>query len=134
MSALYPDRVLRCMSPVDRAKLGKGGLLAAEFQKIAEAKSEKQLQQQLEALLRRNDVVCIRQRMDRKSNTAEGLPDILFAVGGKAIAWEVKMPGKNPTAEQLKQHAAMTRNGWEVRIIPSYDEGLHHLQELLHHV
>jgi hypothetical protein len=117
------------MDPRDRAAMGKSGKTAAECREIAEAKTEKHLQQQLEAMLRRNDIVVIRQRMDRKSNTTIGLPDILFALNSIPVAWEVKLPGKNPTDEQKKMHTAMSLNGWQVRVIRSYDEGLNHLKQ-----
>lgn len=132
---VLPEHVLRLMSPADRQKYGMGCMTAAEAASVAIARSEKQLQNQLEALLRRNDIVVIRQRMDRKSNIAEGLPDIMFAVGeegeGTPVAWECKMPRENPTPKQLQKHEEMRRNGWTVRVIRSYHDGLTHLIELL---
>jgi hypothetical protein len=89
------------------------------------AQSEKHLQEQIEGLLRRSGYFPIRQRMDRKSNIVIGCPDILFASrAGRAMAWEVKMPGQKPRPEQEQAMAAMAHAGWSVAVITSYDEVL----------
>jgi hypothetical protein len=102
------------------------GILDSAAEKVAEAKSEKQLQGQLEGLLRRRGVQCpIRPRTDRKSTINEGAPDIMFSLPGVgAIAWEVKMPGQHPRPEQLKCHEQMRADGWRVFVVRSYAEGL----------
>lgn len=101
------------------------GRFDAAMGQIAQAKTEKQLQGQLEGLLRRRGVLMpIRQRMDRKSNVAIGVPDILFSIDGRAVAWEVKLPGQNPRPEQEKAHAEMRADGWRVDVVRSYDEGI----------
>lgn len=102
------------------------GRFDAALEQVALAKTEKQLQGQLEGLLRRNGVqMPIRQRMDRKSNVAVGVPDILFSIPGTgAIAWEVKLPGQTPRPEQERAHAAMRADGWRVDVVRSHDQGL----------
>lgn len=102
------------------------GRFDVAMEQVAMAKTEKQLQGQLEGLLRRNGVqMPIRQRMDRKSNVAVGIPDILFSIPGVgAIAWEVKLPGQHPRPEQELAHAAMRADGWRVDVVRTYAEGL----------
>jgi len=109
------------------------GRFDAALEKVAEARSEKQLQCQLEGLLRRHGVrFPIRPRTDRKSTINEGAPDLMFSlpcVG--AVAWEVKMPGQNPRPEQLAAHEAMRADGWRVFVVRSYAEGLEILKGLV---
>ena len=126
MSAVLPDHILTLMRPEDRATLGKAGLTASECSKMAEAKSEKHLQQQIEAMLRRNGIYVVRQRMDRKSNVQIGTPDFLFAVNGTPAAWEVKMPKAPLREEQREALAEMSNeaNGWRTSVVRSYDEAL----------
>jgi hypothetical protein len=67
------------MSEADRRKFfpGAAGLTPMECHNVAVAKNEKELQGQLEGLLRRNFIIPVRQRMDRHSNISIGLPDIM---------------------------------------------------------
>jgi len=119
---VLPEHILKRMPASERARLGKAGLLAGECREIAIAKNEKQLQEQIEGMLRREGIWPIRQRMDRKSNVAVGTPDILFVVENVPMAWEVKMLGRNPTAEQVEAMRQMTSNGWRCSVVRSYDE------------
>lgn len=124
MSTVLPNRILERMRPEDRKKLGRAGQTAAEGEAAFVAKTEAQLQAQIQAMLQRNGVFVIRQRTDRRSNVAIGCPDMLFSIGGRAIAWEVKMPGKNPRPEQIEAMTAMRTNGWSVAVVRSYAEAL----------
>jgi hypothetical protein len=90
----------------------------------AEIKSEKQLQEQIVGFLERNNTVVIRSRMDRKTSTNVGTPDLLFAVKLRPVAFEVKLPGKKPTEEQHRMMLRMTGNGWACFIIHSYDQAV----------
>lgn len=92
-SSSLPENILKRISAKDRAPLGKAGRTAAECQEVQVAKSEKELQGQLEALLRRRGYIPARQRMDKRSNLQEGMPDFFFAVNGVAVYWEVKLHG-----------------------------------------
>jgi len=87
-------------------------------------KREKDLQNQIEALLRRENIVPIRQRMDRRSNLEVGVPDILFSHRGRSIAWEVKLPGQKPQPEQVAMHERMRANGWRIAVVRSYAEAV----------
>lgn len=123
------------MSEADRRKHfpGAAGLTPAECARVAIAKCEKELQGQLEGLLRRNHIIPVRQRMDRHSNIAIGMPDISFSCHGRAVFWEVKMPGKNPDDAQVAMILALTRPPMSahVRVIRSYREAFEDLAALL---
>lgn len=115
-------------------------ILAQQFDdaadRVGEAKTEKQLQNQLYSLLYRRGHRPRMQRMDRKSNIAIGMPDISFEIGGKSCHWEVKMPGKNPEPEQVKMMAELEAvpNCAHVRVIRTYREGLDDLNALQKHL
>lgn len=97
----------------------------------AEIRSEKQLQEQITGFLTRNNTIVIRSRTDTKTSNNVGTPDLIFAVQGRAVAFEVKMPGKKPAKEQREMMLQMTGNGWACFIIHSYDEAVEIFQKLL---
>jgi hypothetical protein len=96
----------------------------------AELKLEKELQEQIVGFLERNNTVVIRSRMDRKTSTNVGTPDLLFALKGRAVAFEVKRPGEKPTHTQWKMMDQMTANGWLCYVIDSYDQAVEAYQKL----
>ena len=96
----------------------------------AEMKSEKELQEQIVGFLERNNTVVIRSRMDRKTSTNVGTPDLLFAINGRAIAYEVKLRGKKPTREQVDMMQRMGRNGWACYVVETYDNAVEIFREL----
>lgn len=131
MSSVLPEHILSKMAPADRAKLGKAGLLAYECHQIALAKSEKELQGQIENMLRLADVHWpMRQRTDKRSNLPLGTPDILFVFRGVPVAWEIKMPGQKPREDQERAMRDMTADGWKCAVVKSYDEALALLAEI----
>ena len=95
-----------------------------------EIKEKKTLQQQIVDHLERNGIIVIKSRTDKKTTTAVGIPDLLFAVKGRAIAFEVKLPGKNPTEEQADMMRLMSRNGWLCLVIHSYDEAVENFRKI----
>ena len=131
MSTVLPENILRLMKAKDRAQLGKAGLLASECHQIALAKSEKELQGQIENMLRLANVQWpMRQRTDKRSNLPIGTPDILFVFQGVPVAWEIKMPGQKPREDQERAMRDMTADGWKCSVVKSYDEALALLAEL----
>lgn len=130
MNPVLPNSFLKRMAPADRAKLGKAGQTAEEAEAAFVARTESELQLQIKAMLNRNGIHVIRSRMDKRTTTANGTPDLLFAFplpgSGHAIpvAWEVKMPGKKPTDDQIETLLAMSKNGWQTAVVKSYDEAL----------
>jgi len=129
-SILHMQNVAKCLSDKDRKALSVK--TREEAGQIETARSEKVLQQQIESLLHRRGYRPIRQRMDRKSNVAVGMPDIQFSCFGRAVYWEIKLPGRNPDPAQKEQIAALLTapNSAEVRVICSYQEAFNHMQEL----
>ncbi len=119
--SIIPDNILKRMSTADRASYPKQ-MTAEEALLRFEAKSEKELQQQIEAFLTLREVLVVRQRMDKKSNVKVGCPDILFVEGGIAYAFEVKLPGKLPTDEQARAMKQMTENGWRCWVVNSLQQ------------
>lgn len=89
-----------------------------------EVKNEKELQEQIRGYLEQNNTVVIRSRMDKKTGTPVGTPDLLFAVRGMAVAFEVKLPGRRTTPEQDKMMKRMSANGWSCFVVYSFDEAI----------
>jgi hypothetical protein len=87
-------------------------------------KLEKELQNQITGFLERNGTVVIRSRTDRKTSTNVGTPDLLFALQGRPVAYEVKLPGKKPTKDQREMMDRMTGNGWLCFVIETYDQAV----------
>ena len=52
----------------------------------------------------------------------KGWPDSTFAIRGRACAVEYKVGKRKPTEEQLKCHARLRRDGWQVAVCRSVDE------------
>lgn len=130
-----PSWFLEKMSPEDRRRMfpGTAGMTAAEARGVAVAKSEKELQRQIEQMLRRHGIEPTRQRMDKASNIAIGLPDFSFSVHGRAVYWEVKMPGEKPRPEQaamLEKLAAPPMSA-TVAVITSYVQAFEALTAML---
>jgi hypothetical protein len=121
------------MSPEDRQRFFPEAGFKPALPLVPPAKDEKQLQGQLESLLKRNGIIPVRQRMDRHSNIAVGLPDIMFSCLGRACFWEVKMPGKSPTADQQKMLDDLARHPMcaHVRVIRTYSEAVIELHALM---
>lgn len=131
MSTVLPSRVLKLMRPADRAKLGKAGQTAEEAEAAFVTRTEAQLQSLIQTMLQRNGIYVVHNRMDKRPTVAVGCPDLLFAVNGRPVAWEVKLPGKKPTKEQVEAMLEMDRNGWQTAIVQSYAEALGLFNRLL---
>lgn len=120
-----PDSLLRRVTPADRRVAGLPCPLS-ELTVLAtvklDRKLEKELQVQIENWLRLRGVTVIRSRTDRKTSNNVGTPDLIFAVHGRAVALEVKLPGRKPTAEQEKFLCALIGDGWKVAVVHSLDE------------
>ncbi len=127
-----PQAILSKMSKEARKPLGKAGMTASECQAVQVAKSEAELQKQIQSLLRRRGYIVARQRMDKKSNSQEGLPDIFFACGSKAIFMECKF-GKGVLSdeqEKVLKALAYPPNSAQVFVVRSYAQGVQILDEL----
>ncbi len=60
--------------------------------------------------------------MDRATSNNKGCPDFLFAINGRAVALEAKLPGKQPTEDQRRVMAGLAADGWRVAVVRSLDE------------
>jgi hypothetical protein len=87
-------------------------------------KLERDLQNQIASSIGRDDVVVIHARTDKKSTIAKDLPDLMFVVKGKPVAFECKRPGEKATAAQLRMHERMRKNGWTVHVVDDYDRAM----------
>lgn len=105
------------MGAADRKNIAPGQSTLPEAVSRSAVKEEKKLQGLIVSFLRINDVEVLWHRTDKRSHATVGWPDITFAINGKAIAWEVKLPGRKAEEHQTLLHEAMRRNGWDVEII-----------------
>lgn len=122
ISGPIPEHIRQKMNPEDRQIVGKAARTNEEAAALQEAKSEKELQNLIVNYLRLRNIVVGRQRMDRKSNLIIGYPDIWFAFNSVPIAFEVKLPGKSLTSEQLMMLENMLQNGWKTFVVHSVDD------------
>lgn len=127
-SRTLPNHVLQKIDKGQRdAVLGKAGRTAAEATAANTRAREKELQQQLLALLTEHrGIVVIYSRMDRKPTTPVGTPDFLFAVNGIPYAWEIKVPGpgERRTPEQIEMARRMQANGWRYSVVESVAQAM----------
>jgi hypothetical protein len=122
---LLPDNLLRKMSPVDRQQFGKHCKTAEERHTSNVCKSEREMQKNIDGLLRQRGIVFYRARMDKATTGTLGWPDFtLCAKGGRMICLECKMPGEQPTPEQIACMAGLMRAGAFVRVVHSESEAL----------
>ena len=96
---------------------------------------EKELQQNIESMLNLRGIEANRSRMDRRKTDRVGWPDFTFALPcpgryGVPCAVEVKVPGKNPTAEQERMLGLLAGNGWATAVIRSEREFLDWLEKI----
>jgi hypothetical protein len=120
MKTVLPQNVVNKMDPADRKRLGvrtrhEDNLRWSE-------RAEKQLQEQVAALLDRNDIVFIRPPMNRRSTLPSGWPDFTGAYNGIPFAWECKTGDAVCSDDQVHMQAKLLANGWRVRVIRTLGE------------
>jgi hypothetical protein len=131
-SSEIPDHIKRLMPVSERkAVLGEHALTTEEAVNIADAKSEKELQEQLLAYLEEHrGIVVFYSRMDRKTSNRKGQPDFLFAFKGIPVAWEVKTPIGKLRPEQEAIAPKLLANGWRYSVVRSVQQAKTILDEL----
>lgn len=93
------------MSKESRESIGKSGQLPEEIAAKQEARSEKDLQRSMAALLTIKGVFFITNRMDKRPTVARGLPDFTIILPNqKAWLVEAKIKGGKLSPEQIKMH------------------------------
>ena len=127
---IIPENIRRRMRPEDRQAIGKPAMTNEDAQAKINGKREKELQENIANLLRQRNIWFMRQRMDRKTTGTLGAPDFLFAINGRACAFEVKLPGGKLTDDQMRAIVAMTNNGWFFRVVHSEAEALKELDSI----
>ena len=129
-SATLPPNIARLIDAKTRKELS----ISTEEERLARlaAREEKELQRQIAALLTRHGIVFNRSRMDRRKTDKTGWPDFTFAIKGKAIAMECKLPGKDLDLEQMKVREQMLEhpNHWSYFVVRTYAEAIGLLRNL----
>lgn len=123
-----PEHIRRLMPQEERADMGKVVMTTGDAQEKIDGRREKELQENIAALLRQRDIWFDWKRMDKRSTATLGCPDFLFCVDGKACAFEVKLPAGVISGDQMRCHIAMLKNGWFVRVVRSETEALEQLE------
>ncbi len=129
-----PDALLKRIAPAERKAAGLPPPLSELVSRAAaksDVKREKELQNQIENFLRLRGITAIRSGMHRKTSNNLGTPDFLFAIWGRAVALECKLPGRHPTEDQKRVMAGLVKDGWYVKIVHTLDEALAVLAALL---
>ncbi len=116
------DNMRRLMGPGDRKALGKDGMTIDELATVAQAKSEKELHQQIKDMLNRLGVRFYGySRMDKATGCTVGWPDFVIPLpGGKVLFWEVKNGHKVPRPEQVECLKFLNEMGQRWALIQSY--------------
>ena len=95
-----------------------------------EAKSERELQEQICSLLRRRDIPYVRAPMFKKSELPPGWPDFSFTFQGQPLGWECKSTIGKLSEEQASMHAKMEGCGWKISIIRTLEEAVEILRKM----
>jgi hypothetical protein len=126
---ILPNHFLeKIADPKDRKALGLK--TTEETRKELIEQTEKELHEQIFALLWRNEVVYIHAPMFRRSQLLPGWPDFTFCYRGVALVWECKVGGEEPTEEQRKMLVRLRANGWRIEIIESLEQAQNVLKEI----
>lgn len=126
-STIIPERMRRLMAPETRKEMKLP--TSVEAQTKLDHKREKELQENIAALLRQRNIWFRRNRMDKRTTGPVGEPDFIFAISGKAFAFECKLPGREMTAEQRACRSAMMESGWSFHIVHTEAEAVYILNQ-----
>lgn len=98
---LLPDDFLRKLPLAERKRLGKAGLTQEEIKVKADTRAERDLQNDMDGILRQRNLFFVRSRMDRKTTTRKGVPDYMIVLpGGRALLVEAKVEGGELSEDQ----------------------------------
>ena len=141
MPTVLPENILKCLSPLERKRLGKAGMTKAEAADRAEAKNERELQRQIVSYLQLKGIEVLWHRTDKRSTATIGWPDVTFTIGQYvslvgifpvACAWEIKFSNGKLSKEQsdLATRLQSPPNFWRFRVITSFEQARRELREL----
>lgn len=119
---VLPENILKRMRPEDRKPLGKAGRTYEECTAQASIKLERELHKLISNELLRRGIFAVHSRTDKRTTNAVGVPDFIFAIGGRPIAVEVKMPKGVLSGEQLAVMNQMKATGWNYFVVRSFDD------------
>lgn len=103
MTRALPEHILRCMNPIDRKSLGRGGMTRAECQALADRRAETELQKDMRNELNLRNLFFVSSRMDKKTSLPKGMPDFFITLpGGRGLAVEAKVAGGELSEDQRK--------------------------------
>lgn len=130
-STTLPDKAKMQMLASDRSKLGKAGRTMIEIDAKNEAKSERELQEQIAGLLRIKCIYFVRSRMDRKTTTKVGTPDFLVCLNGRFEGWEIKVGNNGLSDEQRAACLQIIQSGGMARLITTLDRAKQIIDDVL---
>jgi hypothetical protein len=117
-SKLLPENIRRCMPKEERKELKI--LTDDEAQARVNRGEELKLHAQFESWCRRNGVVYVHSRTDRKSTIAKGHPDFTLLWGGKGCLVEFKAENGSLSPEQIEKLPEIGRANVPVLVTSSY--------------
>lgn len=129
-SKSLPENIRRRMEVTDRKPLGKLAETMPEVIERVTAKKEKELQEQMAAILHHRGIEFLCPQFGKKTTIKRGWPDFTFAFNGRACAVEAKAGTNEPTREQNDVMAKLLANGWNVKVIRSLMEFRDFLNQL----
>ena len=128
---ILPPNILNCMSPEDRATLGKAGRIQPEIEEKILAGREKELQKQIASFLNLLEIVPGYSNPTKKTTYTLGWPDFSFPYRDKFVCWECKTIVGRLDQDQVKIKASLEAHPvTQYRIIRSLAEAQNHLREI----
>ena len=124
IEGIVPEHILKRLPADVRAKMGKAGRTMKECLEVAEARSEKELQEQIKSYLDRKSIYYVWSRMDRKTTTRTGTPDFLICKEGRFIGIECKTATGKQSDDQIKAQFQIEMSGGAYHLVRSYREFL----------
>jgi hypothetical protein len=96
-----------------------------------EHNTEKDLHVAIRSLLSLKGIEYFESRMDKRTTQRKGTPDFIFAVEGRAVAWECKSPVGKLSKAQEEMHIRLAQwpNYWKIKVIRSLQEAIKELNK-----
>ena len=131
ISGPLPEHILKRMDKEARKPMGKAGFTRSEITLIQARRLEKELHKDFEGFLRRNRMVYIHSRMDKRATIAKGIPDFIILHRRATIAIEFKIRGNKTSTEQEQFIDSLRKEMIPVFVCYSYEEARDHVIETL---
>jgi hypothetical protein len=128
---IIPNNILSKMDKRDRPR-GKAGMTLAELTARQEARTERELHDQVVAWLDRKNIPYVHSRMDRKSTIREGWPDFTVMYWRHVACVELKTEQGVVSIEQKKVIEELRAANIPVRVCRTFAEAITFLKLTLH--